>query len=297
MQDWPSGSHIVLETTSNGVPLIALGYKYNKRKVICFIATKGAGHTEAGVSYEAKWKDTNGNTCSRHVPRPEIASKYFMESNTIDLFNQSRQAHLKLEKQWVTEDGYFRLVTTLFGTCVTDAWKAYQYHVGNRHRHKSIEIMEFAKLLTKDLLANKYNKRIDSDDTLVLTTITIGTMVSAAAASHSISQVSELTGDPGDALLAWSKKQIALLTLEKEHSLTLCDELIAYKVGKGKKQRQGKRKKRGKCMICGNNTRHYCEGCQPSCKRKRQWCCSNDVKRQCHVKHIEAIKQEMESTK
>ena len=54
MSDWPGGSHIVLETVCDEVPLLAVGYKYNKRKVLCFIATKGAGHTEPGVSYEAK---------------------------------------------------------------------------------------------------------------------------------------------------------------------------------------------------------------------------------------------------
>ena len=42
MKDWPAGSHLVLESVFSGVPVIAMGYKYNKRKVICFVATKGA---------------------------------------------------------------------------------------------------------------------------------------------------------------------------------------------------------------------------------------------------------------
>ena len=47
------------------------------KKVLFFIATKGAGHTEPGEPYVAKWKDKNLNTLTREVARPEIVSKYF----------------------------------------------------------------------------------------------------------------------------------------------------------------------------------------------------------------------------
>lgn len=308
MQDWPSGAHIVLETVCDNVPLIAMGYKYNKRKVICFVATKGAGHTEAGVSYEAKWKDSNGNTCCRNVPRPELASKYFLESNRIDMFNQARQAELKLEKHWVSEDGYFRCITTLFGICVTDAWKGYQYHLPNKHRHKGIEILHFAKLLTKDLLENGFCRRIDDDTTSLVIQqdtprntnqgLTTGFSLSLLESSSSegavsISQVSELT-EPAmmeSSLSAEVQKQLKEYAIQQVHTLQLCDEHVFHSVGKGSKMRTGIRKRRGKCIVCKNNTRHYCQGCQPANKRVKQWCCSNDVERRCHQKHIEAIKR------
>jgi len=35
---------------------------------------------------------------------------------------------------------YFRIITTIFGICITDAWKAYQFHLGNWHHHKQITI-------------------------------------------------------------------------------------------------------------------------------------------------------------
>ena len=88
MKEWPGGSHIVLESKIKGVDLLAIGYKYNKKKVLFFIATKGAGHTEPGEPYVAKWKDKNLNTLTREVPRPEIVSKYFQKSNVIDVNNQ-----------------------------------------------------------------------------------------------------------------------------------------------------------------------------------------------------------------
>ena len=121
MKNWPAGSHIVLEGNKNGVELIAIGYKYNKRKVICFIATKGSRNTEPGNPYKARWKDDNGATIIKLVERPDVICRYFEYSNVIDFGNQSRQFDLKLEKFWVTGCGYFRINTTLFGINVTDS--------------------------------------------------------------------------------------------------------------------------------------------------------------------------------
>jgi Transposase IS4 len=109
MAEWPGGSHLVLEATIDGVGVVAVGYKYKKKRVNCFIFSKGSGHTEPGECYEVKWKDENGNTRHRNVPRPQVVANYYKFSNTIDVFNQSRQFHLRLEKHWITEDGYFRL--------------------------------------------------------------------------------------------------------------------------------------------------------------------------------------------
>jgi hypothetical protein len=208
---------------------------------MCFVATKGAGHTEPGTPYEAKWKDDKGNTCCRNVPRPKIISKYFLQSNKIDMFNQSRQSDLKLEKHWITNNGYFRCITTLFGICVTDAWKGYQYHLGVRHRHKGQELMDFAKLLTKDLLENKYDNHIP-DKALV---IHHGTAQSLAPAGPIMfpcsphSQVSSLTQPTLDFLIESQRENVV------EHLLVICNEEVLHFCGHGKNQRSGKRKKSG----------------------------------------------------
>lgn len=133
MCEWPAGSHLVMTTTYQGVELLAIGHKYNKRKVISFIATKGAGHTQAGVPYEARWKDQNKNTMSRKIYRPEIVSKYYAHCNKIDIHNQSRQFDLRLEKQMITHDGYLRIITTIMGITIVDAWKGYRHHLHPLH--------------------------------------------------------------------------------------------------------------------------------------------------------------------
>ena len=69
MEDFPGGTWIVMEgrAEKEEVDLIAIGYKYNKRKVITFVTTRGAGKTTAGTPYKVKFPDRFGNVCVRHV--------------------------------------------------------------------------------------------------------------------------------------------------------------------------------------------------------------------------------------
>ena len=48
MMTWPPGSNLVMECCKNLRKYYAIGYKYSKRKSICFITTKKAGHTQRG---------------------------------------------------------------------------------------------------------------------------------------------------------------------------------------------------------------------------------------------------------
>ena len=158
MKNWPSGSYIVFQcVTPGGHTLIGTGYKYNARKVLCFISTKNAGSTKPGVPYVAKFNDGAGNVCERSVPRPAVLSKYFSKCNGIDSHNQGRQGILALEKRWVTQDPWFRMATTLFGMTVTDCWKAYTYALPDQHPKKHIKLVEFSDRMTYDLIHNKYS--------------------------------------------------------------------------------------------------------------------------------------------
>ena len=163
MQSWPAGSHLLLKTVVNknrrGEKVIyALGYKYCKAKVMFFIFNEGAGHTECKdeYAYEAKWKDKNLNTLTRKIRRPHVCHLYFKSCNIIDVLNQSRQRELKLEKHWLTQNGYFRIVTTIFGMTVVDAWKGYIWHCGPNHRHRKVNLLDFVDMMCKDMLCNDF---------------------------------------------------------------------------------------------------------------------------------------------
>ena len=105
MKDFPGGTWIVMEGHAEieDVLLVCIGYKYNLKKVLLCLSTKGVGSTQPGEPYLAKLPDEFGNVCARDVARPVIISNYFNKSNMVDLHNQARQAELALKKMGNTK--------------------------------------------------------------------------------------------------------------------------------------------------------------------------------------------------
>ena len=124
MKDWLGGSYLVLKSTPifpGKRPLLAIGYKYNSRKVLGFIATEGAGNTEPGDPYLSRFPDIYSNVYVRPVVRPHLIGRYFNACNAIDNHNRRWQSDLSLDKYWVTKSVYFRLTTTVaLGMGITD---------------------------------------------------------------------------------------------------------------------------------------------------------------------------------
>jgi hypothetical protein len=161
MQNYPSGSYLVMEcTTPKGNNLICIGYKYSASKVLVFLGTKNAGSIKPGDPYVARFPDANSNVAQRNVPRPDVISKYFNDSNVIDSHNQVRQFELGLEKRWVVKDCYFRLDTTLIGITVADSWRAFKHAMPAK---KHITIKEFADRIAYDCMYNCYSDTVSSN--------------------------------------------------------------------------------------------------------------------------------------
>ena len=79
-KDWPGGSYLVLGSKTmvpGGRPLIAIGYKYNWRKVLSFIVKYIAGSTKTGIPYLSKYTDQFTNVSIRPVARPLVMSDIF----------------------------------------------------------------------------------------------------------------------------------------------------------------------------------------------------------------------------
>ena len=211
----------------------------------------------------------------RNIPRPHAAFVYFSRSNVIDVLNQSRQSDLKLEKYWVTQDGYFRLATTLFGITVTDAWRAYQWHLANNHRHKDQPILEFANILAFDCFENQFSKEPEVLDTFSI----------MWKSSPQPSTISALTQDSFNAdvvtvdVVAASKPTC---TLHKFTGKTV----NVYKNAKDK-ERIGQRTKRGKCTICSMKTYWYCGVCKKPAGCTKTWVCHPTTERKCLVVHCD----------
>ena len=160
MKDYPEGTWITMEVRCNkdGVYLICIGYKYNKKEVLTFVLTKGAGVMTHGEAYEARFPDKFGNVCIRYVARTDIISNYFKFSNVVDVHNQACQYELALETKWVTQDPYFRLYTTMVGMNVTDIWK-----LDKLNKKNDMTIKEFADILASDLMNSAMKIAIPSD--------------------------------------------------------------------------------------------------------------------------------------
>ena len=80
MKYWPGGSYLVMKSTPRfpcGRPLLAIGYKYNYRKVLLFIATEGDGSTEPVDPYLSCFPDIFSNVSVRPVVHPHFLGRYF----------------------------------------------------------------------------------------------------------------------------------------------------------------------------------------------------------------------------
>jgi len=98
LKTWPGGMNLCMkDTTSKGVNLIDVGYKYNSSKVLCFVATKNAGLMMLGAPYRSHFLDDHDNLILQPVDCPELISAYFQCSNGIDKHNQAWQYELQLE--------------------------------------------------------------------------------------------------------------------------------------------------------------------------------------------------------
>ena len=135
---------VITPRVPGGRPLLAIGYKYNSRKVLGFIATGGTGSTEPGDSYLYIFPDVYSNVSVFPVVHPHFIGRYFNDCNEIDNHNSMRQSGIALEKYWVTQSGYFRLATTVaLGMGITDGKLLYCHGVAEGNEDKKISTLEY----------------------------------------------------------------------------------------------------------------------------------------------------------
>ena len=192
-----------------GRPLIAIGYKYNARKVLSFIVTVNAGSKKTGIPYLSKYPDQFTNVVIRPVARPLVMSKTFSAVNEVESYNKSRQSYLALEKWWVTQCGWLRLCKTVaMGMTITNCWKLFHCGVKREHYDKLIGIREFSEILAQDCFNNNFSSDIgnpenniplldevnDEDTDSTCRSLQFSTSITPSAAVNTIS-VHDFRGD------------------------------------------------------------------------------------------------------
>jgi Transposase IS4 len=285
LKDAPGGVWIVLESTHQNVPLVAIGYRYSTRTTLFFVATKDAGTTKKGNSYEMKYTDDWGNVHVRYVDRPEIISKFFERSNMIDKHNQVRQSELALEKRWLTQNPYFRLHTTILGFTVVDCYKLAEHHdiINHRlpHNEFKMTMTSFAGVLANQLI-NNVDRLLSffspmSQELRSLTETPANITVSNES-QESISTTSTIT-----------EEQIALSIRVLTDSNGQEHHQIAYEIGIGRNGK--KRTKTRTCSLCFKEkkirrlVRFGCYTCGIGL------CCptNQNLDRDCFTNHVQSI--------
>ena len=95
-----SGSYcLVLKiklTVTSDRPLIFVGYKYNIRNFLSFVATDNAGITTSGIPYLYNHPDPFSIVSVIPLAFPLIVSKLFVSVNDVDSHKKYRQSDLAL---------------------------------------------------------------------------------------------------------------------------------------------------------------------------------------------------------
>ena len=153
----PSGSWLCATATVAGVDLVATGFKYNRKHVLMFISTKGAGRAIPGAPYVARFPGPGGNVQQRLVPRPALVGEFFEDIDAVDLHNNDRQHRIHLEESWVECCQWNRLDMTLFGMEVADTRKAMAFALSEGNPMKTWTVKRFVNELAKDLIFNSFD--------------------------------------------------------------------------------------------------------------------------------------------
>jgi hypothetical protein len=277
MKGYPSGSYLVLECTTptKQIKLLAIGYKYNARKILLFVATKNAGSTKPGTPYKAKFPDKFGNTKERSVIRPAIISQYFEISDAVDSHNHARQFLLALEKRWVTHNPWFRIDTTIIGMTVVDAWKCLQYHLSRKYLKYTAK--QVADCIAWDCVNNKLcTSKKSSLEHVPQRARTIAPQnlgpvgedaVGASSAALLLQQVQGLLLGVGDINIGLDSTILPLSTNSgsAEGSFSGRRSFIHGSIQNPDKD-ENKRGKKRRCQMCKKDTRWMCE--HPSCRAR-----------------------------
>ena len=301
-KDWPGGSHIVLKTEFKGKTM----YEYCSKKTLLFIFNEGAAGTEPpGVPYRATWINENNNHFFRDVPRPQVCAIYFGDSNIIDILNSQRQYDLKLEKLWLTQDGYFRMMTSVFRLVVVDMHNAYQHHLSCGHRHKKSTLLEIVSMLALDCLTNSHEDNLDGLWSVRDVRKTRGVPQTITQNTNGSSEVSSLASL--DMTLKMSAFEVAVELVKKQdeearataktHLLELTKDTIvetkrvySFKTESFVGTSTTQRRHRFICSLCRNRnvkTSYFCACCKPpSNKSKGLWVCHPSSGRDCQERHI-----------
>jgi hypothetical protein len=99
-------------------------------------------------------------TYQKTVKRPVMVEQVYMYFSSIDIHNHYRQGTLALEESWGTHTWWHRLLATVLGIVVTDAYFMYCMDYGALDGVTSPRqsFLDFCNILADELIHNLYGE-------------------------------------------------------------------------------------------------------------------------------------------
>ena len=153
----PAGHWVTFRTEIGGVKLFAIAYAWSQRGVSYFLSTCGRTDPHA-QKYRSNFEDNFGVVTFKELSRPHIAHFLYDYLPLIDEHNKQRQSILNLERCWLTNDCWMRLVTTIVGMSVVD----FQRCVKNSfyHHHMETDLCEDDLQDEEDMKVRHFSDKI-----------------------------------------------------------------------------------------------------------------------------------------
>ena len=208
-----------------------------------------------------------------------------------------------MKKNWVTEDRYFRLITTIFGIGIVDLWCSYDHQLPSKHCHKNCDLMEIVNMLAKDLLENEECDEIVSKDEKALVIGVDLNVLGDEQQPSNPSTASEITATSSalnSSLVGTTKETRIELELAKhvfKYNDAKLDCMRAENNPRLQETRQvvQKRTKRNSYRDCPGpkraRTAFYCDVYPSPSGCSWHWVCCD-----CHEGHCVKIRQDLENT-
>ncbi len=152
------GSHLFLKSTESGEEMFAIAWRDRNTKTI--IANRGTSNPgTASLRPRHRKVEQNGEEATelyyREIQRPNAVQIFFDAFSTIDVHDHLRQGSLAIEKAWVTHTWWHRVLGTVFGMCVVDAYRAYE-HEATSFGNGTHDFTRFIDVLAFQLVHNRF---------------------------------------------------------------------------------------------------------------------------------------------
>ena len=150
------GDHVVMASDPTlDIKLLAVAWNGGKQRKL-FVSTCGTTIPAEKKATRLRYRD-RGDGLSELVQKetewPSLVRTYFDTANASDVHNHLRQGSLAVEKSWVTQTWWHRIVGTVLGICEVDAYCAYK---ALHPKGQDVDHRDFVLALTDKLLRGDF---------------------------------------------------------------------------------------------------------------------------------------------